>query len=134
MYYPDAKFLIKPIKLVPAKFTANKVYEEVLSFKNKFDYGYLSLSNTTSKERRFLLIDKLDPELNQSPPPMIGVWMSAEKFESKEEMKNYAWALIMEYLRNPSLRIKLSINFQNSGLLFTIERPQKITAYMFEII
>ncbi len=49
MYYPDAKFLIKPIKLVPAKFTANKVYEEVLSFKNKFDYGYLSLSNTTSK-------------------------------------------------------------------------------------
>jgi hypothetical protein len=42
---------------------------------------------------------------------MIGVWMSAEKFESKEEMKNYAWALIMEYLRNPSLRIKLSINF-----------------------
>lgn len=83
MYYPDAKFLIKPIKLVPAKFTANKVYEEVLSFKNKYDYGYLSMSNTATKERRFLLIDKFDPDLNQNPPPMIGVWMSAEKFESK---------------------------------------------------
>jgi len=53
----------------------------VLTFKNKYDYGYLSLStNPQTNETRFLLIDKLDPELNQSAPPMIGVWMAAEKF------------------------------------------------------
>lgn len=40
----------------------------------------------------------------------------------------------MEYLRNPSLKIKLSINYPNTGIIFTIERPQKITAYIFEII
>jgi hypothetical protein len=45
MYYPNLKFCIKNVKIVPAKFTANKVYEEVLQFHEKYDYGYLSLSN-----------------------------------------------------------------------------------------
>lgn len=44
MYYPDIKFCIKPSKLVPAKFIANSVYEQILKFKSKYDYGYLSLS------------------------------------------------------------------------------------------
>ncbi len=69
------------MKLNPSKFTANKVYENALEFKSKYDYGYLSLSNNSkTKEIRFLLIDKFDPELNQNPPPMIGVWVAGERF------------------------------------------------------
>lgn len=56
MYYPDIKFSIKPAKIVPAKFIANSVYEQILKFKNKYDYGFLSIS----KQVRFLLIDKFD--------------------------------------------------------------------------
>ena len=49
-------------------------------------------------------------------------------------MKRYFWAVIMDYLRNPSLKLKLSVNYPNTGIIIAIEKPHKITNYIFEVM
>lgn len=63
------------------------------NFSKDVAFGYISLNNLPNGFK-FILLDKNDPELQNNPPPVLGVWI-AGSFGTNLQKYNAFWIAIM---------------------------------------
>lgn len=86
--------------------------------------------NNSPNGFKFILLDKNDPELQNNPPPVLGVWVAGNIGNNAQRYNNF-WIAIMEYLTNPQITKRLSLQGESTGLLFVFENPRMNTQYIF---
>ncbi len=113
LYFPRAGIPIKKLNnLHPTSLTANDVRSHIkktLNFDKEVTFGYVSLDvDSASNKTRFILLDKNDPELLSNAHPVLGVW-AAGALGTGIARDGAIWTVIMEYLTDPHLTMRLSV-------------------------
>lgn len=124
--------------LHPTSLTANDVRSHIkktLNFDKEVTFGYVSLDvDSASNKTRFILLDKNDPELLSNAHPVLGVW-AAGALGTGIARDGAIWTVIMEYLTDPHLTMRLSVAGERSGLFFAFDNPSardQLIPYVFE--
>jgi hypothetical protein len=96
-------------------------------------FGYISLNGKPGDKYKFILIDRNDPDLQSTAPPMLGVW-AAGNLGSGLQRDAAIWSVIMEYMTDPHLTKRLSVAGDRTGLFFALDDPNsrdRLTPYLF---
>lgn len=78
-----------------------------------------------------MLVDRDDPNI-QDDQTLVGVWV-AGKFDTKTERDKVLWSVLMEYMRNPLVKNRTSINLPKTGILILFESSNRKNLYLFEV-
>jgi len=136
MFFPQVNFLLKRITITPSKFIDNSIIQNIKDHFDSLDlrYGYVSFAKNNETDLKILLLDKDDPSLFQKQAvTVIGVWIVGKLYNRELTREGIFWSTIMEYLTNPLLKFRLSINFPRTGILLSFESAKKYSQYLFEV-
>jgi hypothetical protein len=86
--------------------------------------------NQTETGLKFILLDRNDPELQNNSFALLGVW-AAGYLGNALQKEAALWSLIMDYLTDPQITKRLSLQGERSGLFFVFDSPRQSTLYMF---
>lgn len=64
-----------------------------LNYNKDLVFGYISLNNTPNGYK-FILLDKNDPELQNNPLPVLGVWLAGNLGNNLQKYNSF-WITIM---------------------------------------